>query len=101
MTAYLIVTAKVDESIRQAFDTWYESKHLSDAKYGFNAVRAMRGWSEENPRIHTAFYEFRSQGEANAVLESETLQKFITEFDQNWKGKASRTREIINIKQLI
>ena len=101
MTVYLIVCADVEEASQDAFDQWYESEHLSDAKIGFGAISAMRGWSNVNPRIHNAFYEFSKFEEANAILESQILKDFIKEFDRHWEGKATRTREIITIKQII
>ena len=36
MTAFLIVRAEVEPSVRDAFDTWYRDEHLPDA------VRALR-----------------------------------------------------------
>ena len=101
MTAYLIVIAEVDESSRKLFDQWYETKHLSDAKKGFRAISAMRGWSGVNPGIHTALYEFSSLQLALDILDSQVLKDFINEFDQHWKGRASRRREVVNITQAI
>ena len=31
MTAFLIVRAEVDPSVRDAFDTWYRDEHLPDS----------------------------------------------------------------------
>ena len=54
MTAYLIVRAEVDPSVREGFDTWYQNEHLPDAVKGFNALSAKRGWSrvEDLSLIH-------------------------------------------------
>ena len=44
MTAFPIVRAEVDPSVREAFDSWYEDEHLPDAVGAFGAVGAWRGW---------------------------------------------------------
>ena len=59
MTALFIVRAEInDASDREPFDRWYEQEHLPQAAAAFQVVRAWRGWSEVNPAIHYAFYEF-------------------------------------------
>ena len=59
MTALFIVRAEItDAGEREAFDRWYEQEHLPQAAAAFQAVRAWRGWSEADPAIHYAFYEF-------------------------------------------
>ena len=59
MTACFVVRAKViDETVKSAFDRWYQEEHLADAHRAFNARRAWRGWSEVDPDVHYAVYEF-------------------------------------------
>ena len=59
MTACFIVRAMViDGTVKNAFDRWYQEEHLADAHKAFNARRASRGWSEVDPNIHYAVYEF-------------------------------------------
>ena len=99
MSAYLIVRAEVDEESRTAFDTWYESEHLPDALRDFNGVSAMRGWSDVEPGIHLAFYEFPDLAAANKLLVSNLMKEFIKEFDRHWEGKVRRTREVFEVKQ--
>ena len=101
MSAYLIVRAEVNEESRTAFDTWYESEHLPDALRDFNGVSAMRGWSDIEPGIHIAFYEFSTLADANKLLNSELMKEFIRKFDKHWEGKVTRTREVFEVKQLL
>ena len=45
MTAYFIVRAEVPEAERDAFDRWYETEHLPDAKTAFLFTRVgLAGW---------------------------------------------------------
>ena len=101
MTAYLIVRADVEESSREKFDHWYETEHLPSALQDFKAIGAMRGWSEVEPNIHLAFYEFPDLTTANNLLSSNLMREFIKEFDRQWDGKVTRTREIFEVKQLL
>jgi len=101
MTAYLIVRADVEESSREKFDHWYETEHLPSALQDFKAIGAMRGWSEVEPNIHLAFYEFPNLLTANNLLSSDLMREFIEEFDRHWTGKVTRTREIFEVKQLL
>ena len=101
MSAYLIVRAEVDEESRTAFDAWYQSEHLPDALRDFNGVSAMRGWSEVEPGIHLAFYEFPDLAAANKLLASDLMKDFIKEFDRHWAGKVTRTREVFEVQQFL
>jgi hypothetical protein len=40
MTVFLIVRAEVVEADRSAFDHWYQTEHLPDAKAAFGADNA-------------------------------------------------------------
>tara|TARA_Y100000588_G_scaffold379281_1_gene461191 strand:+ start:489 stop:806 length:318 start_codon:yes stop_codon:yes gene_type:complete len=101
MTAYLIVRAEVDEESREKFDEWYETEHLPDALRDFNSLSAMRGWSDVEPGVHLAFYEFSDLAAANTLLSSDLMKEFIKEFDRHWSGKVVRTREVFEVKQLL
>ena len=99
MPAYLIVRAEVEEASRKGFDHWYETEHLPDALRDFKAVSAMRGWSDVDPSVHLAFYEFPNLAAANAILNSDVIKEFVKEFDRHWEGKVVRTRETFEVKQ--
>ena len=101
MTAFLIVRAEVDSSVRDAFDTWYENEHLPDAVREFSAVGAWRGWSEIDDNVHMAFYEFENLAAVNRVMGSDTLKELIAEFDRHWQGRVTRTREVVESVQKI
>lgn len=99
MTAYLIVRAQVQESDRSAFDHWYDTEHLPDAKEAFKAISAQRGWSAEDSQTHFAIYEFPDLTTANVVADSDAIKKMITEFDRVWQGRVTRSREIVDVCQ--
>ncbi len=101
MTAYLIVRAEVAEGDREAFDKWYETEHLPDAKKAFNTLSAQRGWSDVTPGIHIALYEFPDLDAARAATGSDDIKALIAEFDRVWQGRVVRTREVIGVKQAI
>jgi len=59
MSAVFIVRAQVvDASIKEAFDRWYQDEHLPEAMQAFGAKSAWRGWSDMDPSVHLAVYEF-------------------------------------------
>ena len=101
MTAYLIVRAEVVADDREAFDQWYETEHLPEAKELFKAETAFRGWSDVTPGIHIAFYAFATLEEARAISDSDEIKAMINEFDRTWQGRVQRSREIVEIKQTI
>lgn len=92
--ALLIVHADVPNEVDRAlFDQWYD-RHMPDALRVFGALRAWRTWSRTDPSKHTAFYEFSSLEAANAAIQSAG-----NEFDTKWGGRASRTRDIVEVVQ--
>ena len=101
MTAFLIVRAEVDPSVRDAFDAWYRDEHLPDAVRTFRAEGAWRGWSDVDENVHMAFYEFENLADVNAVMGSDALKGLIAEFDRSWGGKVTRTREVVESIQKI
>ena len=98
MAAYLIVRAEVPEADREAFDVWYQDEHLPDAMKAFGTLSAMRGWSDVDPGVHLAFYEFPSIERAREVTSSDAIKGMIAEFDRVWQDRVTRTREIVDIK---
>ena len=101
MTAFLIVRAEVDPSVRDAFDAWYRDEHLPDAVEVFSAVGAWRGWSDVDDTVHMAFYEFANLADVNRAMASDALKRLIAEFDRNWQGRVTRTREVVESIQEI
>lgn len=101
MPAYLIVRAEVAEADRDGFDQWYQDEHLPDAYKAFGVTSAWRGWSDVEPGVHLAFYEFEDLAAANALMSSDTIKEFVGEFDRVWEGRVVRSREVVEIKQFI
>lgn len=101
MTAYLIVRAEVSEADRDAFETWYETEHLPDAKKAFDALSARRGWSDVTPGVHIAIYEFPDLARAREIGQSQAIKNLIAEFDRTWQDRVTRSREIVEIIQQI
>ena len=99
MTAYLIVRAEVSAADQDAFDHWYETEHLPDAKAAFNVQNAERGWSETEDNAHFAFYEFPDLAHAEAATGSDAITALIAEFDRVWEGRVTRSRNVVAIKQ--
>ena len=69
MTAFLIVRAEVDPSVKDAFDAWYQHEHLPEAVEAFGATSAWRGWSSVNDNVPMAFYEFMEPADVNRVMD--------------------------------
>ena len=102
MSATFIVRAKlVDASDKDAFDRWYGREHLPDAVKAFASRRAWRGWSDIDPLVHYAVYEFDSLEEARALPGSEAMQRLVAEFDRVWGTKVARERDRIEVVQAI
>ena len=99
MTAYLIVRAEVPESDRDAFDRWYADEHLPDAKAALNAAKAFRGWSDGG--AHFAFYVFPDLAAAENATGSEAIEAQIAEFDRVWQGRVVRTRQVVEVAQVL
>ncbi|HEY4043632.1 MAG TPA: hypothetical protein VGM32_17535 [Rhodopila sp.] len=98
MTAYLVVRAVVaDPADRAPFDHWYRTEHLPDAAKAFKAQSAMRGWSTNDPSVHTAFYRFDTAEQVQAVSGSAVIRGLIAEFDRVWGSRVVRTRDILVI----
>ena len=101
MTALFIVRATVPQADRDAFDTWYENEHLPEAKVAFKASSAWRGWSEDDPAVHTAWYEFPDLASVKRIINSDELKVMVVEFDRTWQQRVSRSREIVEVKQSV
>jgi hypothetical protein len=102
MTAYFVVRAQLsDQSLKKDFDRWYQEEHLSDARSAFGATRAFRGWSEVEPAVHYAYYEFKDAASANAIRSSESLKRLVAEFDRVWGDKVTRSRDVVEIVQTL
>ena len=97
--AFFVVRATVaDPAQRAAFDAWYHREHLPDAIKAFGAEKAWRFWSESDPAVHQASYQFADKAAVDRMLASDGLQALIAEFDRAWPG-IPRIREVLTLAE--
>ncbi|MNC88193.1 hypothetical protein D3C83_39850 [compost metagenome] len=102
MSAVFIVKARVvDASAKEAFDRWYEKEHLPDALKTFGARSAWRGWSDVEPSVHYAAYEFGSIDDVRAIQGSAGMKAMVAEFDRAWGERVVRERDRVRVVQRI
>lgn len=95
--AWLVVRATVaDAADRAGFDAWYHKEHMPDAAKAFAALSAWRGWSQNDPSVHCAYYRFESLDRLNAIVSGPVIRELIAEFDRCWP-KVTRTREVMSV----
>jgi hypothetical protein len=97
--SFFVVRAVVDDPAkRPAFDEWYRKEHLRQAVEIFGAEKAWRFWSESNPAIHQAAYQFvdRAALDRGTDLDSAGMKSLVAQFDRDWPG-IPRTREILTL----
>ncbi len=99
--AYLAVRAEVPEAERARFDHWYATDHLPWALKAFGARRAWRAWSQSDPAVHVAFYEFDSVEAARAGTAPDKIQPLVADFDRVWGDRVPRRRAILEVTQEI
>ncbi len=96
---FFVVRAVVtDPAKRAAFDEWYRKDHLRQAVEIFGAEKGWRFWSESDPAVHQATYQFadRAALDRGTDLNSEGMKGLIAQFDRDWPGVA-RSREIFTL----
>ena len=95
----LIVRAIVPEDLKVQFDLWYEQEHLPEAHQAFGSFASSRGWSDERPDMHFAFYQFAEVGAVKTIAADGTLGALVGKFDGKWRGRVTRTREVVRVSQ--
>ena len=96
---YFIVRATVPEAAqRAAFDAWYRDEHLPDAVKSFGAQKAWRFWSETDPAVHIAQYQFPDRAALDRGTAPETMKRLVADFDKAWPG-IKRSREIVTLAE--
>jgi hypothetical protein len=99
MPHFFLVRATVtDPAKRAAFDAWYETEHVPDAVMAFGAQKAWRYWSESDPAVHIAQYQFADRAALDYGTRPEVMARLVADFDKNWPG-VPRTREIWSLAQ--
>jgi hypothetical protein len=97
--AFFIVRATVsDPAQRAAFDQWYAREHLPDAAKSFGAQKAWRFWSETEPAVHQATYQFADRATLDQGTRPEVLKRLVADFENAWPT-VPRTREIMTLAQ--
>ena len=83
---------------RAAFDRWYAQEHLPDAAKSFGAQKAWRFWSDTDPGVHQATYQFADRAALDHGTRREVIERLVADFDKAWPG-VPRTREIMTLVQ--
>ncbi len=96
--AFFVVRATVaDTSLRARLDRWYSTDHLPWAVRVFQAEKAWRLWSDRDPSVHVAVYQFADKGRLEAALQSEDFKALVADFDRSWPSGITRTRELLTL----
>ena len=99
MTTYFIVRATIaDSAKRAAFDKWYAEEHLPDAVKTFGAQKAWRFWSETDPAVHQATYQFADRAALDRGTRPDNMKRLVADFDKAWPH-IKRSREIMTLAQ--
>src|ERR1043166_5699436 len=97
MPTFFIVRATIaDPARRAAFDAWYKNEHLPDAAKSFGAQKAWRFWSETDPAVHQATYQFADRAALDRGTGGPDMKRLVADFDKAWPG-IPRTREIMTL----
>jgi hypothetical protein len=97
--SFFVVRATIsDPAKRSAFDDWYRTEHLPQAVAAFGAEKAWRCWSETDPSVHQAMYQFADRAARDRGTRSEIMKPLIAEFDRAWPG-IPRTRELLTLAE--
>ena len=96
---FFIVRATVsDPARRAAFDAWYSKEHLPDAAKSLGAQKAWRLWSETDPAVHQATYQFADRAALDHGTRPEVIKRLVADFDRDWPG-IPRSREIMTLAE--
>lgn len=96
--AFFIVRATVaDASLWEQFNRWYAEDHLPAAIRIFRCEKAWRFWSETEPNVHQAVYQFADSAACKTVLASEGFKSVVADFNHAFPQGVTRTREIMTL----
>ena len=99
MPTFFIVRATIpDPAQRAAFDKWYAEEHLPDAVKSFGAQKAWRFWSESDPSVHQATYQFADRAALDHGTRPESMTRLVADFDKAWPA-IKRSREIMTLAE--
>ena len=97
-TFFVVRATVADASKRAAFDEWYRTEHLPDAVKTFGAQKAWRFWSETDPAVHQATYQFADRAALDHGTRPEVMKRLVADFDKAWPG-IPRQREIMRLAE--
>ena len=100
LSGLVAATEIADAGKRAAFDAWYRDEHLPDAAKSFAAEKAWRGWSESDPAVHVAFYQFADRAALYRGTAPDVIKRLVADFDKAWSG-VPRSREIMTVVDAI
>jgi hypothetical protein len=93
---FIVRATVADPGKRAAFDAWYRQEHLPDAVKSFRAEKAWRGWSDTDPAVHVACYQFTDRAALDRATAPDVIKRLVADFDKAWAG-VPRSREIVTI----
>jgi hypothetical protein len=79
---FVVRATVADAARRAAFDAWYKNEHLPDAVKSFGAQRAWRCWSETDPAVHVAYYQFADRPSLDRGIAPEVISRLVADFDK-------------------
>src|SRR5436190_22778305 len=83
-----------DPAKREAFDAWYSREHLPDAMKSFGALKAWRYWSDTDPSLHHAMYQFADKTALERAIKGPEMKRLVADFNRDWPD-VTRTREVL------
>lgn len=94
---FFVVRASIANAAnRAAFDRWYRDEHLPQALKAFGAEKGWRFWSETDPAVHQATYQFVDSAAVDRAVNSPGMKQLVAEFDRCWPG-VPRSREVFTL----
>ena len=92
---FFVIRAVVSDPAKRApFDAWYSKEHMPDAAKSFRAEKAWRFWSESDPSVHQATYQFPDRAALDRALSGDDIRRLVADFDRDWP-EVKRSREIM------
>ena len=97
--AFFVVRSTVKEAaLRKPFDHWYSTDHMPWALREFKCEKAWRFWSETEPSIHQATYQFADMAALEAARKSDGMKALVADFDKAFPT-VTRTREVLTLAE--
>jgi hypothetical protein len=91
---FIVRSTVADPAQRAGLDAWYSKEHLPDAVKAFGIAKASRYWSESDPAVHVAMYQFPDRVSLDRAMTGDVMKQLVAEFDRCWPD-VKRTREIM------